>query len=102
MRKINAIIVFSGALMSGCAGNSILSSDPRCPFTEKGGCQSVKSINRMIDENRYTSEGDYVQQPKPPCPDCVRHKKTMRVYIPELDKPGRPVHGRIETMDVYR
>ena len=48
-------------LVASCASGSLLGKDPRCPFSEKGGCQSVKSINRMIDENKYIAGGDFVQ-----------------------------------------
>ena len=55
-------ILFMTLILAGC-GQSILDShDARCPFYERGGCQSMEMVNRMVTEKRYTPDGQFVQQ----------------------------------------
>ena len=87
-------------LVASCASGSLLGKDPRCPFSEKGGCQSVKSINRMIDENKYIAGGDFVQNKEDilVCKTCSRKK--MKVYIPGNAQISRPTKGHIEIIEI--
>ena len=73
------IILPIALLLTGCAGDSLLEKDPRCPFTERGGCYSIKEIHQMIDKNQYTLDG-YVA--RPPKKRVVIQEKTMRIYVP--------------------
>jgi hypothetical protein len=52
------------AAMNLCAcSKSILDNqDARCPFADRGGCQSMEMVNRMVEEKRYTPDGQFVQQ----------------------------------------
>lgn len=49
-------------LVSGCGKNILDNDDARCPFTDRGGCQSMEMVNRMVQEKRYTPDGSFVQQ----------------------------------------
>lgn len=46
--------------LSGCS--SMFSNQARCPFNDQGGCQSVESVNKMIDQRKFTDHGRFVQQ----------------------------------------
>ena len=46
----------------GCRQSILDTTDARCPFTERGGCQSMESVNQMVTEKRYTPDGQFVQQ----------------------------------------
>lgn len=46
--------------LSGCSG--MFTNEARCPFTDKGGCQSVTDVNKMVDEQKFTQNKDFVQQ----------------------------------------
>lgn len=91
-----SLMLLPSLALTGCAGKSLLGQDPRCPFSERGGCQSIKSINKMIDERRYTPDGAYIQEP---CVKCtVIRKKSMKVYVPAgVDKFGKPYRGHVRT-----
>lgn len=54
-------------LMQGCT-KSILDNEARCPFIDRGGCQSMEMVNKMVDERRFTPDGLFVQQA------CIRCK----------------------------
>lgn len=102
MAALKVILLLGLSLMvSSCAVGSLLEKDPRCPFSEKGGCQSVKAINQMIDENKYTADGDFVQSKANilVCKTCKTRKK-MRVYIPDNARFSSPVKGHIEVMEI--
>lgn len=48
--------------LTGC-GHSILDeSDGRCPFKDRGGCQSMERVNEMVTARRFTPDGQFVQQ----------------------------------------
>jgi hypothetical protein len=49
-------------LLSGCSKSILDNDDARCPFADRGGCQSVEMVNRMVIEKRYTPDGQFVQQ----------------------------------------
>lgn len=80
-------LVWLGTLLTGCAGDSLLEVDPRCPFKERGGCYSIKEIHQMIDANQHTPDGDYVAKPHPVRRGAVQ-SKMMRVYVPSQGKSG--------------
>ncbi|STX81258.1 type IV conjugative transfer system protein TraV [Legionella busanensis] len=56
------------SLLSGC-GKTIFDQDARCPFVERGGCQSMEIVNKMVTERQFTRDGLFVQQA---CLDCER------------------------------
>ena len=49
-------------LLSSCSKSILDNDDARCPFADRGGCQSVEMVNRMVIEKRYTPDGQFVQQ----------------------------------------
>lgn len=49
-------------LLSGCSKSILDNDDARCPFADRGGCQSMEMVNRMVVEKRYTPDGQFVQQ----------------------------------------
>jgi len=49
-------------LLTGCSSSILDTQDARCPFTERGGCQSMEMVNRMVAEKRFTPDGHFVQQ----------------------------------------
>lgn len=55
-------IILSVLLLSGCGRNILDNDDARCPFADRGGCQSMEMVNRMVTEKRFTPDGDFVQQ----------------------------------------
>lgn len=48
--------------LSGCGKSILDNDDARCPFADRGGCQSMEMVNRMVQEKRYTPDGNFVQQ----------------------------------------
>lgn len=88
LKKIS-MLSFILITLSGCAGKSLLEEDPRCPFVEQGGCQSIKSINNMIDKKAFTQNGVFVRQPMT-FYEPVTCKRKVRAYIPGYtDKFGK-------------
>ena len=55
-------LVISVFLLSSCGKNILDNDDARCPFADRGGCQSMEMVNRMVTEKRFTPDGDFVQQ----------------------------------------
>ena len=55
-------LALSALLLSGCGRNILDNDDARCPFADRGGCQSMEMVNRMVTEKRFTPDGDFVQQ----------------------------------------
>lgn len=53
---------FSMMVSTGCSRSIFDHQDVRCPFVERGGCQSMEQVNRMVDARRFTPDGQYVQQ----------------------------------------
>ena len=49
-------------LLSSCSKSILDNDDARCPFADRGGCQSMEMVNRMVVEKRYTPDGQFVQQ----------------------------------------
>ena len=48
--------------MSGCGQSLLDTHDARCPFTDRGGCQSMEMVHRMVTQKSYTPDGQFVQQ----------------------------------------
>lgn len=64
MNNINYLgigLIVSIAL-TGCGRSILDNDDARCPFADRGGCQSMEMVNRMVKEKRYTPDGEFVQQ----------------------------------------
>ncbi|HEM6962639.1 TPA: hypothetical protein U2K06_002835 [Legionella pneumophila] len=63
---VKRIFIFIGllaaSLITGCSHSIFDQKDVRCPFVERGGCQSMEQVNRMVDARRFTPDGQYVQQ----------------------------------------
>lgn len=57
---LSAIVLVSQ--LCACSKSILDNEDARCPFAERGGCQSMEMVNRMVQENRYTPDGQFVQQ----------------------------------------
>jgi hypothetical protein len=55
------ILVFC-TLLCACSKSILDNEDARCPFADRGGCQSMEMVNRMVMEKRYTPDGQFVQQ----------------------------------------
>ncbi len=49
-------------LISGCSKSIFSNQEARCPFVERGGCQSMEQVNRMVTKRRFTPDGQFVQQ----------------------------------------
>ncbi len=73
MRRKEILIVTSLSilLLNGCSKTIFDNEDVRCPFVERGGCQSMNDINKMVSQKRYTRDGSYVQQ---------AYKPTQNIY----------------------
>lgn len=48
--------------LCACSKSILDNEDARCPFADRGGCQSMEMVNRMVQEKRYTPDGQFVQQ----------------------------------------
>lgn len=59
LRLMFSLIV---VMTAGCGQSILDAQDARCPFTERGGCQSMEIVNRMVTEKRFTPDGQFVQQ----------------------------------------
>ncbi len=55
-------ILCSFFLLSGCAKSILDTADARCPFADRGGCQSMEMVNQMVAQKRFTADGQFVQQ----------------------------------------
>ncbi len=49
-------------VLTGCSQSILDTEDARCPFADRGGCQSMEMVNRMVREKRFTPDGQFVQQ----------------------------------------
>lgn len=49
-------------VLTGCSQSILDTEDARCPFADRGGCQSMEMVNRMVHEKRFTPDGQFVQQ----------------------------------------
>lgn len=63
-------------MLSGCGQSLLDTTDARCPFTERGGCQSMERVNQMVTEKRYTPDGQFVQQ----APIEMNHSRTQSTF----------------------
>lgn len=61
MRKLITVILVI-VVLSGCSKTVFDNEDIRCPFVDKGGCQSMQAINEMVNRNQYTADGNFVKQ----------------------------------------
>lgn len=60
---VKALVLFLSLMFLASCSKSILDhQNVRCPFVERGGCQSMEQINRMVEHRRFTPDGQYVQQ----------------------------------------
>jgi hypothetical protein len=55
-------IILLCTLLCACSRSILDNEDARCPFADRGGCQSMEMVNRMVKEKRYTPDGQFVQQ----------------------------------------
>lgn len=53
-------LMASVLLLSGCSGMFV--NEARCPFADKGGCQSVSDVNDMVSQGKFTSNKHFVRQ----------------------------------------
>ena len=60
-----AVILLLSQLCA-CTKSILDNEDARCPFADRGGCQSMEMVNRMVQEKRYTPDGQFVQQANSP------------------------------------
>ncbi len=54
--------VLLASQLCACSKSILDNEDARCPFADRGGCQSMEMVNRMVQEKRYTPDGQFVQQ----------------------------------------
>ncbi|HAU4159297.1 TPA: type IV conjugative transfer system protein TraV [Legionella pneumophila] len=57
---LSAVVVAMN--LCACSKSILDNQDARCPFADRGGCQSMEMVNRMVEEKRYTPDGQFVQQ----------------------------------------
>lgn len=55
-------ILFFLVTASSCSRSVFDNEDIRCPFVDKGGCQSMRAINEMVNQNAFTADGAFVKQ----------------------------------------
>lgn len=55
-------IVVLCTMLCACSKSILDNEDARCPFADRGGCQSMEMVNQMVKEKRYTPDGQFVQQ----------------------------------------
>jgi hypothetical protein len=55
-------IVVLCTILCACSKSILDNEDARCPFADRGGCQSMEMVNQMVKEKRYTPDGQFVQQ----------------------------------------
>lgn len=60
MIKAMSLLGLMALTLSGCSG--MFTNQARCPFKDKGGCQSVADVNRMVSEGKFTEDKRFVQQ----------------------------------------
>lgn len=59
---MTASIVVLCTVLCACSKSILDNDDARCPFADRGGCQSMELVNQMVKEKRYTPDGQFVQQ----------------------------------------
>jgi hypothetical protein len=60
-RSLLSLLVLC-CLLSACSKSILDTADARCPFADRGGCQSMEMVNKMVQEKRYLPGGQFVQQ----------------------------------------
>lgn len=63
MRNSYALPLFL-FLLTGCTKSILDTNDARCPFEERGGCQSMEMVNRMVSLKQFTANRDFVEDSK--------------------------------------
>lgn len=58
--KGSIVVLFT--MLCACSKSILDNEDARCPFADRGGCQSMEMVNQMVKEKRYTPDGQFVQQ----------------------------------------
>lgn len=58
------IVILSVFLTSGCMKSVFDGKDARCPFVERGGCQSMEMVDKMVREKHFTHNRDFVLDAK--------------------------------------
>ena len=58
------VVLSSALFMSGCMKSVFDGRDARCPFVEKGGCQSMEMVDKMVREKHFTQNRDFVLDTK--------------------------------------
>lgn len=61
-KKVGSIVISTMLFLSACSKSILDNDDGRCPFADRGGCQSMEMVNKMVREKRYTPDGSFVQQ----------------------------------------
>ena len=84
-------------ILSGCA-KSIFDNEARCPFVDKGGCQSMEMVNQMVTERRFTSDGAFVQHFATQETPARKRKGTQKLtelwLAPWVDESGKAHRAR--------
>jgi hypothetical protein len=66
MLKTYLVMTLLSTLLLGCGRSILDNNEGRCPFTDRGGCQSMERVNQMVSERRFTPDGQFVQQANHP------------------------------------
>ena len=61
-KSLILFLVTSSFVLNGCAKSILDNEDARCPFADRGGCQSMEMVNQMVAQKRFTPDGQFVQQ----------------------------------------
>ncbi|OGV48406.1 MAG: hypothetical protein A3F46_01130 [Legionellales bacterium RIFCSPHIGHO2_12_FULL_42_9] len=61
-KSLLLFLAISCFILNGCAKSILDNEDARCPFADRGGCQSMEMVNRMVAEKHFTPDGQFVQQ----------------------------------------
>lgn len=64
-------VIAYALLLSGCMKSVFDAHDARCPFVEKGGCQSMEMVEKMVRERRFTEGRDFVLDSRQPNPNTL-------------------------------
>ena len=62
VKKSLILLIAISFILSGCAKSILDTNDARCPFADRGGCQSMEMVNQMVAQKRFTPDGQFVQQ----------------------------------------
>ncbi|RUQ96651.1 type IV conjugative transfer system protein TraV [Legionella septentrionalis] len=62
VRKMLRSTLLGIFMLTGCGTSILDNKDARCPFVDRGGCQSMEQVNQMVNERRFTHDGQFVLQ----------------------------------------